>query len=112
MPIWKINFCSSVLRLSELPTCKERPQTFICCLKRLVWMRPCHFFLRREGVLGIGHLVVFLFHQCITFYNYISTSYAVNNIGGGARKVISDLNGSLGSRHFLYVMNERTSFAS
>ena len=26
--------------------------------------------------------------------------------------MISDLNGSLGSRHFLYVMNERTSFAS
>ena len=26
-----------------------------------------HFFLRREGVLGIGHLVVFLFHQRITY---------------------------------------------
>ena len=25
--------------------------------------------------------------------------------------MISDLNGSLGSRHFLYVMNNRTSFA-
>ena len=24
VPIWKINFCSSVLRLSELPRCKER----------------------------------------------------------------------------------------
>ena len=42
VPIWKINFCSSVLRLSELPRCKERPQTAICCfewlgrLKRLV----------------------------------------------------------------------------
>ena len=22
VPIWKINFCSSVLRLSELPRCK------------------------------------------------------------------------------------------
>ena len=30
-------------------------------------MRLCHFFLRREGVLGIGHLVVFLFHQRITY---------------------------------------------
>ena len=30
----------------------------------------------------------------------------------GARKVISDLNGFLGSRHFLYFMNERKSFAS
>ena len=59
MPIWKINFCSSVfLRLSELARCKERPQTAIT----------------------------------------ISASYAVNNIGGGTRKVISDLNGSLGSR--------------
>ena len=42
----------------------------------------------------------------------ISASYAVNDIGGGIRKVISDLNRSLGSRYFLYVMNERTSFAS
>ena len=24
-------------------------------------MRPCHSFLHREGVLGIGHLVVVLF---------------------------------------------------
>ena len=56
-------------------------------------MRPGHFFLRREGVLAIGHL------YCI------SASYAVNDIGGRARKVISNLNGSLGSRHFLYVMN-------
>ena len=31
VPIWKINFCSSVLRLSKLPRCKERPQTAICC---------------------------------------------------------------------------------
>ena len=29
----------------------------------------------------------------------------------GTRKVISDLNGSLVSRYFLYVMSERTSFA-
>ena len=32
-------------------------------------MRPCHFFLRPGGVLGIGHPVVFLFHHCITFCN-------------------------------------------
>ena len=73
-------------------------------------MRPCHFFLRRESVLGIGHLVVFLFHQCITFK--VIASYAVNDIGGGARKVISELNRSLGSRHFFYFMNERRGFAS
>ena len=34
-PICKINFCSSVLRLSELPRCKERPQTPVCCLEWL-----------------------------------------------------------------------------
>jgi len=34
------------------------------------------------------------------------------DVGGGAREVISDLNGSLGSRYFLGVVNERTSFAS
>ena len=33
VPIWKINFCSRVLRLSELPRFKERPQTAICCLE-------------------------------------------------------------------------------
>ena len=32
-------------------------------------MCPCHFFLRRDGVLGISHQVVILFHQCITFCN-------------------------------------------
>ena len=42
----------------------------------------------------------------------MSASYEVDDIGGGAREVISDLNGSLGFRHFLIVMNERTTFAS
>ena len=41
-------------------------------------MRQGHFFLRREGVLGIGHRIVFLFHQRITFA--ISPSYAVNDL--------------------------------
>ena len=31
LPIWKINFCSSVLQLSEMPRCKKRPQTAIFC---------------------------------------------------------------------------------
>ena len=35
MPIWKINFCSSVLQLSALPRCRDRPQTAICCFERL-----------------------------------------------------------------------------
>ena len=50
MQIWKVNFHSRFLRLSELPRYRERPQTLIC-YSRLVWIRPCHFFLRREGVL-------------------------------------------------------------
>ena len=33
VPIWKINFCSSVLRLSALPRCRDRPQTAICCFE-------------------------------------------------------------------------------
>ena len=38
--------------------------------------------------------------SCFTYVELItiSASFAVNNIGGGTRKVISDLNGSLGSR--------------
>ena len=36
----------------------------------------------------------------------------MHDIGGGAREAISDLYGCFGSRSFLYVMNERTSFAS
>ena len=42
----------------------------------------------------------------------ISASYAIDDIGEGAREVISDLNGSLGSRRFRYFVNERKSFAS
>ena len=38
--------------------------------------------------------------------------FLIDYIGGGTREVISDFNGSLGSQHFLYAMNERTSFAS
>ena len=33
----------------------------------MVWMRTLSFLQRREGVLGMDHLVVLLFHQCITF---------------------------------------------
>ena len=62
-------------------------------------MRACHFFLLREGVLGIGHPVVFLFHQCITFCNKCKLYNKWHKC---------NLCGSLGSRYFLYVMNERT----
>ena len=41
----------------------------------------------------------------------ISASYAIDDFGGGAREVISDLNGFLGSRYFVGVGNERTGFA-
>ena len=36
----------------------------------------------------------------------------MDDIGGGARDVISDLIESLRSRNVLHIMNERTSFAS
>ena len=31
VPIWKMNFCSKRLRLSVLPQCRERAQTFMSC---------------------------------------------------------------------------------
>ena len=31
VPIWKRNFCSRVLQLSELHGCKETPQSAMCC---------------------------------------------------------------------------------
>ena len=73
-------------------------------------MRPCHSFLRREGVLGIGHHVVFLFRWCISFA--ISAIYATDDFGRGTREVISNLNGSFGYQYFPSVVNGRTTFAS
>ena len=71
-------------------------------------------------VLVISFHVVKVFSEsvacrfCFTnaYFFAINTSYAANDIGGGVGKVIIDLNRSLGSGHFLYVVNERTSFAS
>ena len=57
-------------------------------------MRFCRILQRHEGVFGIGGLVVSLFRSCITFCKE------------GAREMISDLDGSLGSREFLNVANE------
>ena len=65
-------------------------------------MRFCHLFLRREGVLGIGRLVVSLLRRCITF-TAKSASYTVDDSGRGTGKIIRDLNGSLGSGQFLNV---------
>ena len=41
-----------------------------------------------------------------------SASYAVDDIGRGTGEMISDVDGSLGSRYFLKVENEGTCFAS
>ena len=37
----------------------------------------------------------------------ISASYAIDDIGGGSGEFINDLNGSLGSRYFLNVLDKR-----
>ena len=58
-------------------------------------------------VLVISFYVVKVFSELLA----ISTSYEVHDTGRGTRKVITNLNRSLGSRNFLYVMNERTGFA-
>ena len=73
-------------------------------------MRFCRLSLRHEGILGIGRLVVSLFRWCVTFCK--EYKFAVDDICWGTGKMISDLNGSLGSGHFLNVANERTWFAS
>ena len=51
-------------------------------------MHPYQFFQRREGLLGIGHLFVFLFQQSLTFST--SASYAIDDIGRGTREVTSE----------------------
>ena len=58
------------------------------------WMRPCHSFRCREVVLGIGHLVVYCFANVHIFA--LSASYAIDDIGRGAREVIGNLNGTPG----------------
>ena len=96
----KINFFSRVWRLSELPRYRERPQTVICFLE----------WLGRLECLATGLDASLSFLSTSRRCN--KCNYAVDDIGGGAHEVISDLDGSHGSRHYLYVLNERTSFAS
>ena len=55
-------------------------------------------------VFVISFYVAKVFSQLLA----ISTIYEVNDIGRGARKVITNLNESLGSRNFLYVMNGKS----
>ena len=62
------------------------------------------------SVLGIDWLVVYLFRRYIIFFAK-SASYTVDQLTLAevhAGKMISDLNGSLGSRQLLNVANERT----
>ena len=115
VPIWKINFCSRVLRLSVHP-CRERPQTTIClcCLEWLGRLKclatSLDAFLssfstsrRCSRNLSPSRLPV------SPMYNFMqSASYTVDDIGWGTGKMISDLNGSLWSRQFLNVANKRT----
>ena len=117
MPIWEKQIWSSVLRLSVLPWCRERLQTAVCCLEWLVRfkylapgldaLRFCRLSLSHEGVLGIGRLPV------SPMYNdFAEWTLCRDDIGRVTRETISDLDGSLGSRYFLNVANERTCFAS
>ena len=52
VPIWKINFCSRVLRLSVLPWCRERPQTTTCCLEWLGSLVPWRLQKNNPGGLA------------------------------------------------------------
>ena len=79
VPIWKINFCSRVLRLSVLPWCRERPQTVICCIEwfgRLKCLATgldaflSSFSTSRRcsrNRYAAGRLVVYLFRRYVTF---------------------------------------------
>ena len=61
-------------------------------------------------VLVISFYVVKVFSELVTKSSSFQC-YAIDDIGGGAREVISNRNGSFGTQYFLHVMNERTSFA-
>ena len=52
--------------------------------------------------------------SCLTnvYLFAISASYAIDDLGGGARDMMCNLNGLLESRHFLCVMIERKGFAT
>ena len=73
-------------------------------------MCPCRLFPRREGILGIGNLVVFLFRQFITYCNKCKLSSYPITLAEVHVKLKKDLNGSLGSRQFLYVMEKNEKF--
>ena len=75
----KISFCSRVLQLSELPRCKERFQTAMCCLE---WLQRLMCLAAGLDVSWLSlstlqrcfrnwapTIVLSLFHQCISFCN-------------------------------------------
>ena len=79
-------------------------------------MRPCHLFstlrryFRNRPPSRLPVSPMYMFHlingRCLLLTDLF------DDIGEGARELISDLNGSIGSRRFLYFVNERKSFAS
>ena len=80
----KDKLLSRVLRLSELPKCKERSQIAICCLQWLGKLKCLKTgfdaslsFLRREGVLGIGQS-----SSCFAdvYLSAIRASYAIETL--------------------------------
>ena len=98
---------------------REKPQTAICCLewlgrfKCLATGLDAFFFLsfsmsrrcsRNRSPSRLPVLPMYIFLQ--------SASYTVDDTGWGTGKMISDPDGSLWSRQFLNVANERTCFAS
>ena len=73
-------------------------------------MRSCHSFYVAKVFSGSVTEPSSCFTNVYLFE--VSASYATDNIGRGAREVISNLNRSCGSENFLNVMKERKSFAS
>ena len=111
-----MNFCCGVWQLFELPRCKEGHQTALYCLE--LFGRSKCLVTGLDASLSFLFYVVKLFSESSSFvflsrrYTTFCNKSKLNDIGGDTGEVISNLNGSLGSRYFLDFMNERTSFAS
>ena len=116
---WKINFCSRAMRLSKLLKYKKRPQIAIYYLEwSLRWKHLASGFNASLSLLSTSrrcsrnrsssHLPVSA--KCI-FLQWVQVM-PIDGISPGAREVIRNLIGSLGSRYFFSVVNERTSLAS
>ena len=87
MPIWKINFCSSVLRLAELPKCKERRQNSHIFFRmfreiknigaKVIYTR--HFSLPRRG----GGVCPVFFAFLAGFSDFCDSFFFFDKIRGG-----------------------------